>query len=169
MRCVRAARYAGSASCSTARSVNQGISTRWPNAGCISRLHGRWPHAQPGSTTPASRCGAEATVQSFLGARAGMMRHGRPSDPRGFGYAKEYHVERCSDRSRDYSPRTDHRATHPELHRREGSRLAEELLIRGVGQSCREISSRIVPTCPVDAQHARIRKQPANLVLALKP
>ena len=47
------------------------------------------------STTAAQPCGAEANAAKFLGARAGydaclqaVLTHG------GFGYAKEYHVER---------------------------------------------------------------------------
>ena len=50
----------------------------------------------PGCTTSSQPCGAEANAAKFLAARAGydacqqaVLTHG------GFGYAKEYHVERC--------------------------------------------------------------------------
>ena len=74
-------------------------------------------------------CGAEANSAKFLGARAGhdaawqaVMTHG------GFGYAKEYHVERLLPRGIADPPRADHRATDHELHRRKGAGAAERAI-----------------------------------------
>ena len=86
----------GSAWCSTGRSARtRASSIRWPRTGCIWSRPGRWRCARPGSTISGQPCGAEANAAKFLGARAGhdaawqaIMTHG------GFGYAKEYHVER---------------------------------------------------------------------------
>ena len=85
-----------SAWCSIVRSDRiKASSIRSPRNGCIWRRRGRWRCARPGSTTTDRPCGAEANSAKFLGARAGhdaawqaIMTHG------GFGYAKEYHVER---------------------------------------------------------------------------
>ena len=39
-------------------------------------------------------CGTEANMAKWLAAEAGFTQRMRPCNPRGFGYAREYHVER---------------------------------------------------------------------------
>ena len=77
-------------------------------------------------------CGAAANAAKYLAAEAGfqaceqaVMTHG------GFGYAKEFHVERYLREIPDSAHRADQPAAYPELHRRESSRLAEVLLGMG--------------------------------------
>ena len=82
--------------CSTARSARtRASSIRWPSAGCSSRAPGGWPCSAAALYDAGEPCGAEANAAKFLGARAGhdaawqaIATHG------GFGYAKEYQVER---------------------------------------------------------------------------
>ena len=74
-------------------------------------------------------CGPAANAAKYLAAEAGfhaceqaVMTHG------GFGYAKEYHVERYLARIADPAHRSDQPAAHSQLHRREGARPAEVVL-----------------------------------------
>jgi len=101
-------------------------------------------------------CGAEANSAKFLGARDGhdcawqaIMTHG------GFGYAKEYHVERLFREVSIHPACADHRRAHPVLLIAEKVLdLAKELLIRAVHlrvgghQRLREISSRMISDVP---------------------
>src|SRR6266849_10215622 len=95
MRCAAPQNMRANAWYSIARSDKiRESSIRSPRTGCISSawqmsMRAAWlyDHDKP--------CGAEANSAKFLGARAGhaaawqaIMTHG------GFGYAKEYHVER---------------------------------------------------------------------------
>ena len=71
-------------------------------------------------------CGAAANAAKYLAGEAGfhaceqaVMTHG------GFGYAKEYHVERYLREIADPAHRADQPAADPELHRREGAGPAE--------------------------------------------
>ena len=75
-------------------------------------------------------CGPAANAAKYLAAEAGfhaceqaVMTHG------GFGYAKEYHVERYLREIPDPPHRADQPAAHSQLHCREGAGPAEVLLM----------------------------------------
>ena len=84
---------------------------------------------RPGNTIRACPAARRPTPQNISPREAGfhaceqaVMTHG------GFGYAKEFHVERYLREIPDPAHRADQPAAHPLLHRREGARPAEIVL-----------------------------------------
>jgi len=94
---------------------NQGISA--PAAERWMYLEAAWQMATRAAWLydTGSRAAPKPTVQSFSARAPGMMRHAGHHDHGGFGYAKEYHVERLFREVAitRLAPITE--ATHPEL------------------------------------------------------